>query len=84
MDPKLMVEKATSLAWAQFETEHPNLAASLERIFGDQSRARVIQSLQNDQRYQSLVEQTDAEADIGAIVSSLLPIVTDVAMKLLL
>ncbi len=84
MDLKQMIEKATSLAWAQFEAEHPNLAASLERTFGDQLQAKVIQSLQNDERYQSLVEQTDAETNVAAIISSLLPIVTDVAMKLLL
>ena len=84
MDPKLMVEKATFLAWGQFEAEHPNLAAALERVLGDQSQARVIQSLQNDQRYQDLVEQTDAEANVATVVASLLPIVTDVAMKLLL
>ncbi len=78
-----LVEEAAGVAWDTFKTEHPSQAAALENVFGDKTFYKVMKTLENDDRYTALVEQTDSEASIVALSGTLLPIIIDAAIGLI-
>ena len=82
LDPaRHRMEALVGLAWAEIETRHPAQAAAFEATC--KPIEAIIECLPNDERYDELVKQTEAETDIGNVVKAVVPVITDIALKLI-
>jgi len=75
------MEALAGLAWAEIKTRHPAQANAFEATCTPIEA--IIECLPNDERYDELVAQTEAETDIGNVVKVVLPVITDIALKLI-